>query len=69
MSWTSISYFLLWAAAFALMMRFGCGAHVFGHRHEPRNAGDSDVRHSPEGSKDEKAAKSTGEKDSHASCH
>jgi len=25
-------YFLLIAALFAVMMRFGCGAHVFGHR-------------------------------------
>ena len=31
MSWGSILYFLLWAGAFAVMMRFGCGAHVMGH--------------------------------------
>jgi YHS domain-containing protein len=29
----SLIYFLLWAALIDLMMRFGCGAHVFGHRH------------------------------------
>jgi len=36
MSWQSDLYFLLWAGAFAVMMRFGCGAHVMGHggRHE-----------------------------------
>jgi YHS domain-containing protein len=35
MSWQSVPYFLIWAAVFALMMRFGCGAHVMGrsHRH------------------------------------
>lgn len=26
-------YFILFAAAFFLMMRFGCGAHVMGHGH------------------------------------
>ncbi len=31
MSYASILYFLFWAGAFALMMRFGCGAHVMGH--------------------------------------
>ncbi len=29
----SIVFYLFWAAVFALMMRFGCGAHVMGHRH------------------------------------
>jgi hypothetical protein len=29
----SLIYFLLWAAAFFFMMRFGCGAHVMGHGH------------------------------------
>ena len=33
MSWQSVLYFLAWAGAFALMMRFGCGAHVMGHGH------------------------------------
>jgi YHS domain-containing protein len=33
MSWQAVLYFLLWAGAFALMMRFGCGAHVMGHGH------------------------------------
>lgn len=31
MAWQIVLYFLLSAAAFALMMRFGCGAHVMGH--------------------------------------
>ena len=31
MAWTSVVYFLFWAAAFALMMRFGCGSHIMGH--------------------------------------
>jgi hypothetical protein len=26
-------YYLLWAGAFFLMMRFGCGAHIMGHGH------------------------------------
>ncbi len=33
MSWQSMFYFLGWAALFAFMMRFGCGAHVMGHKH------------------------------------
>src|ERR1039458_4931762 len=33
MSWQAVLYFLLWSGAFALMMRFGCGAHVMGHGH------------------------------------
>jgi len=26
-------YYLLWAGAFFVMMRFGCGAHIMGHGH------------------------------------
>lgn len=33
-------YLLLWAGAFALMMRFGCGAHVMGHRHRHEDSTD-----------------------------
>ena len=42
MSWQTVLYFLLWAGAFAVMMRFGCGAHVMGrgHRHA-RPSGDT----------------------------
>jgi YHS domain-containing protein len=46
----NILYYLLLAAMFFLMMRFGCGAHMMGHghRHGTNNpddrAGDSDVR-------------------------
>lgn len=29
----ALLYFLFWAAAFFLMMRLGCGAHVMGHGH------------------------------------
>lgn len=29
----ALFYFLLWGAILFLMMRFGCGAHVMGHRH------------------------------------
>ena len=29
----SLVYFLLWAALMVAIMRFGCGAHVMGHRH------------------------------------
>ncbi len=29
----SLLYFLLWAGLFVMMMRFGCGSHVFGHGH------------------------------------
>lgn len=28
----SLLYFLLWAGLFLVLMRFGCGAHVMGHR-------------------------------------
>lgn len=37
MDWQNILYFLFWAVLFVVMMRFGCGAHVMGHRH--RDAG------------------------------
>jgi len=39
MQWESVLYFLLWAGAFAVMMRFGCGSHVFGHHHHREGAG------------------------------
>lgn len=29
----TLIYFLFWAALIFLMMRFGCGSHVMGHRH------------------------------------
>ena len=38
----TLLYFVLLAAFFFLMMRFGCGAHVMGHghgRHEGHNSG------------------------------
>lgn len=36
----ALLYFVIWAAAFFLMMRLGCGAHAMGHHHgspEPRS--------------------------------
>ncbi|PAL19766.1 YHS domain-containing protein [Sphingopyxis sp. GW247-27LB] len=29
----TVAYLLFWALLFMFMMRFGCGAHVMGHRH------------------------------------
>lgn len=29
----NIAYLLVWAVLFMVMMRFGCGAHIMGHRH------------------------------------
>lgn len=29
----ALLYFAFWAAFIFLMMRFGCGAHILGHRH------------------------------------
>jgi YHS domain-containing protein len=39
---TSTIYYLLWAALFFVMMRFGCGAHVMGHGHHRGHAGADD---------------------------
>lgn len=36
MQLANVLYFLLWAGLFVVMMRFGCGAHVMGHRHHGR---------------------------------
>ncbi len=40
-------YFLLWAAFFFVMMRFGCGAHIMGHGHGHRRDGDAPDDASP----------------------
>ena len=32
----SLFPYLLWGGLFFLMMRFGCGSHMFGHRHGDR---------------------------------
>lgn len=40
MTWQSVLYFLIWAGMFALMMRFGCGAHVMGHGRHRHGEGD-----------------------------
>jgi hypothetical protein len=41
---SSVLYFLVWALAFFVMMRFGCGSHVMGHGHHHGSAG-SDGAH------------------------
>lgn len=35
----ALLYFALWAVVIFLMMRFGCGAHVMGHRHGQHDRG------------------------------
>ena len=46
---STVIYFLIWAGIFALMMRFGCGAHVMGHGHRhDESAGERG--HTPENS-------------------
>ena len=45
-------YFLFFAGLFAVMMRFGCGAHVFGHRHGKPGSGDQTRLVRPERDKD-----------------
>jgi YHS domain-containing protein len=39
MQWQNVLYFFLWAGAFFVMMRFGCGAHVMGHGHHHGSSG------------------------------
>jgi YHS domain-containing protein len=40
MQFGNVLYFLMWAAIFFFMMRYGCGAHVMGHaHHEPSGDG------------------------------
>jgi YHS domain-containing protein len=40
MDWQIILYLLAWAALFAVVMRFGCGAHMMGdHRGDTRFSG------------------------------
>lgn len=48
----ALLYFAFWALFLFLMMRFGCGAHVLGHRrpHDDRDAaspGDTELRWIP----------------------
>ncbi len=43
----TLIYFLFWAALIFLMMRFGCGSHIMGHRH---GGGRSDSATSTSGS-------------------
>ncbi len=45
---SSLFYFLFWAALIFLMMRFGCGAHVMGHRNKK---GHTDVTKTDESEK------------------
>lgn len=37
----TLFYFLVWAAIFFLMMRFGCGAHVMGHGSDDAQSDDA----------------------------
>lgn len=37
--------YLLWGGLFFLMMRFGCGSHMFGHNHGKRGHGSSHQGH------------------------
>jgi YHS domain-containing protein len=51
---SSLVYFLIFAALFALMMRFGCGSHVLGHGHGRRHDSATGM---PDGSSDGETAK------------
>ena len=42
MRFQNIIYYLVWAALFFVMMRFGCGAHVMGHHHHGGAGSDDD---------------------------
>ncbi len=37
----ALLYFIIWAAAIFVMMRFGCGAHVMGHGRKHRQTEES----------------------------
>ena len=43
----SLIYFLVVAGLFLFMMRFGCGAHVMGHRHGGSGRSDHDSHQDP----------------------
>ena len=46
----TLMYFLFWGTFIFLMMRFGCGAHVMGHRHSRHDRSrnpDGSVKASP----------------------
>jgi YHS domain-containing protein len=38
----TVAYLLVWALLFMVMMRFGCGAHVMGHRHHGHHGNHGD---------------------------
>ncbi len=40
MQWGNVLYFVVWAALFFIMMRFGCGSHIMGHGHHHGAGGD-----------------------------
>ncbi len=44
----NLGYFLIWAAIIFIMMRFGCGAHVMGHRHGSNKNRDNSNSHQTE---------------------
>lgn len=43
---SSIFYFLFWAGLIFLLMRFGCGAHVMGHKAKPATTQNKDEKDS-----------------------
>ncbi|MCF8467919.1 MAG: YHS domain-containing protein [Sneathiella sp.] len=48
---SSLFYFLFWAGLIFLMMRFGCGAHVMGHKSKHKHSEDEQI--SPSGKSQE----------------
>ena len=44
----ALLYFIIWAAAIFVMMRFGCGAHVMGHGRNHGQTGESPKMETPE---------------------
>ena len=44
----ALLYFIIWAAAIFVMMRFGCGAHVMGHGRKHRQTAESPETESSE---------------------
>ena len=48
----NIAYLLFWALLFFVMMRFGCGAHMMGHRHHGKHTGGNDRIQEPSQARD-----------------
>ena len=43
----TLIYLLAWGGFFFLMMRYGCGAHIMGHRHGSHGRPAPDPRREP----------------------